>query len=696
MYKWTAFPFIRVALCLSTGIVGHSYFPGYWEALSPVWVAIGIICILCSAILVKWPVWKGASILLVITYLGGYLAMVADSSRSENHYAHHPYIDGFVGIITSDNTERDNHHRYEMAIKLLYEDGASIESQGKIYFYVSKDSSTKAPFQYGDVLAVNRSYFDVAPPKNPDEFNYKSYLEKQNIFAHAFVALEETKKIGFQPKSSLRQWAFSIRTGAKDQLERYIEDDRERSILTALLLGIKDYLDDDLQTAYASAGAMHVLAVSGLHVGIVFIMLSFLCKSWKDTKVGNIIFTIGSVLIIWLYALVTGFSPSVMRATTMFTVIIISSGLSRRANIYNSLGIAAIVLILFDPFMIYSVGFQLSFVAVLGIVILHPRLYHLIDFNTKVTDYIWSITCVSIAAQLATFPLSMLYFHQFPTYFLISNLVVIPAATVMLGAGIGMLLFGSIFDMLGQWIGFLLEKFVWIINEIITALQFLPKPIFDWLYFDALDTLLVYLILFFLVLTFIKYSYEFAVLTTIVTVLLFGWLYFKSYTQLDQKRITFYEIDDVTAIDLIAGNHAQLLLDNPEMGGKEVVSFQIDPSRLANGLPKSGETWADFRQSNLIKKDSTFDLLLWENIRIALIKDLSNHDISDTLVADYFYFNDPKSIVKVPLKSKAIILGTGFAYYDIRKAKELLSATNIPVHSLTQDGFWTLDLSTGY
>ncbi len=694
MYKWTAFPFIRLALCLSAGIIVCEHFPVLWESRFAITFSVIFIAIIFVT-LVKNQVLKGFILLSIVFYLGGLLNLFADDSSDPLHYIHHDRVDGFVGVIVSDNTERTNHHRYEMELKILNEQDSSFTTSGKIYFYVSKKSSSESAFQYGDVLTVDRGYFPVAPPKNPHEFNYQAYLEKHNIFSHAFVDLENIRKISFNPPNSLLQWALGIRSESKSMIEQFIPEYRERAILTALLLGIKDYLDNDIQTAYASAGAMHVLAVSGLHVGIVILIISLMFGKWKESKTGKIVYTLGTVTIIWIYALVTGFSPSVMRAATMFTVILLSSGFSKRANIYNSLGIAALALIIYNPYIIYAVGFQLSFAAVLGIVILHPKIYRLLEFQSTIVDYLWSITCVSIAAQVATFPLSMLYFHQFPTYFLISNLIVIPSAALMLGSGILMLLLGSLIPVVGVWIGYMLQWFTWLINEIILLLQHLPYPIFDWLYFDALDTVLVYLLLLFLILTFSKYSFESASMTFTVALILISWLHIKTFDRLDQKKLIFYEIDDLIAIDLIDGDQAQLLIDNEMMGGTEVVSFQIDPNRLANGLPKSSETWTTFQVSDLVQNGEYFDLLNWENVSITIFKNMEDQILLDSVKADVIYFKDRDAQITSISNDATVILGSGFNYYENRNVTTDLRKRNIVTHSLTQDGFWELDLNKG-
>ncbi|WP_421897365.1 ComEC/Rec2 family competence protein [Marinoscillum sp.] len=693
MFKWTAFPFIRISFFLSLGIILYDFHEGIWSGLPWLQIAVMFLLALVIPFWIRKPMLKGVIYLLLMVYMGGLMAMLADESAVTGHYSSFERVEGFAGVVISDQTERDHYHRYEVAISMVAQPDSLSPAHGKVFLYVKKTPYAGSHLQYGDVVAVDKNFFPVSGPKNPHEFDYRAYLKKQKIYAHAFADHSEIRKIGHEAPNSLLAQALRIRTYARQKIADWIPQQRERAILTALILGVKDYLDEDTTSAYAAAGAMHVLAVSGLHVGIVVMILSVIFQKWKETRWGNVVFTIGSVAIIWLYALVTGFTPSVMRASTMFTVIIVSSAFKQRANIYNSLGLAAFVLILYNPYVIYAVGFQLSFAAVIGIVVLHPRLYRLLDFSGRVPDYIWSITCVSIAAQVATFPLALLYFHQFPTYFLVSNLIVIPAAFLMLGGGISMLLIGSILPALGGLLGVVLQGFSWVVNELILGIKWLPYPIFDWLYFDPLDTIFTYLIMSFLVLAIWKYSYHYMVLACLVAMTLTVWLNVKSFEQGNQKRMVFYEIDGVTAIDLINGKEAVLLTDDFSEANRELIAFQVNPNRLASGLPKVDDSWQLMSNSEWVEVHSCFDLIEWDGVRVILMKHMEDYQLTHPLEADVIYFKDPQTILHEGLLPVMVLLGTGFNYYDTRSAKDKFGSMKIEARSLSQDGFLELDLN---
>ena len=686
MFKWGAFPFIRISLSLIAGVIvfnSSPWFWNYWEAVLPIFATLAFVISLIS----ENPLIKGIAMLSTIFYLGGALCVVSNDLDAGNHYTRYHRVNGFIGMISSDNTERAKYQRYEVKLKALKSGAVLKPVSGKILLYVKKDSSDEKNYRYGDVVSVGKRFFDVDGPKNPHEFNYRQYLINQDIYAHAFVKANDVELICPNQGNPVLKLAYAIRSAIKKQVSDHIDSPRERAIVYALLLGIKDYLDDETKLAYSSAGAMHVLAVSGLHVGIIFVMLSYIFRKWKAHPIGKFVFASLSIIVIWIYALITGFSPSVTRAVTMFTVIVISSAINRKANIYNSLGMAAFVLVAINPNIIYSVGFQLSFTAVIGIVAVHPRLYRLWKPGFLIMDYAWNVTCVSISAQIATFPLALLYFHQFPTYFLISNLVVIPAATVILATGIFMGILGFVHHGPASIVGQSLEWAVYVVNECIWALQDLPCPVVDRLYFDVPETILVYLIMLFALLGFAQPHFPSLAFGCCLLIMVFGRHHFKSVNQIRQQKIVFYEIDGVTAIDLIRGTDAKLLIDQHDEEQWKSISSKVDPNRLANGLDKAEGTNELFENSPLVYHHDQFDLIEWNGMKIVCLRKVGSH-LENSINADVIYFKRPDH-VNLAIEASTVILGNGFNRYKARQAEAQLKALGLEVHILSRDGYWS-------
>jgi competence protein ComEC len=256
-------------------------------------------------------------------------------------------------------------------------------------------------------------------------------IQARNIWFSVYLTNGNYLKTGHQVNRII-YLAEQVRDKLVSILTKVIREKEERSVISALTLGYRAEIGQDTMDYFASTGAMHVLSVSGLHVGLIYFILGFLLSFLKRGKAGKAIFACVLILFLWIYAFISGFSPSVQRATVMFSFVIIGNGLRRPVNIYNTLMASALLLVLLNPDVIFDIGFQLSYLAVFGIILIQPALYKLIDVTNPVTKWIWSLTTVSIAAQLTTFPLGLFYFNQFPNLFWLSNFIVIPATTLII------------------------------------------------------------------------------------------------------------------------------------------------------------------------------------------------------------------------------------------------------------------------
>jgi competence protein ComEC len=220
------------------------------------------------------------------------------------------------------------------------------------------------------------------------------------------------------------------------------------------------------------------LAVSGLHVGIVFYLVSLVFGFLRHNRKGRLLFMLISISILWSYAFITGLSPSVMRAATMFSIFAIGENLNRRSNIYNSMAASAFILLLINPNNLFDIGFQLSYAAVFGIVFLQPKLEKLFFIKNRILRFFWMLITVSISAQIATFPITSYYFGQFPTYFWITNTFVIPAVMVLIPLGI-LLLFVSSIPVVSSILAIMLNVIIKITYFLLSTINHLPLSVFD-------------------------------------------------------------------------------------------------------------------------------------------------------------------------------------------------------------------------
>lgn len=336
---------------------------------------------------------------------------------------------------------------------------------GKILVNIQKDSINNL-LEIDTGLLVGTSFKNIREPLNPYSFNYKKYLKNHqiyhqiNLYKHEFLVSKKTN-------STLRGLAAKIRNDIIKSLKKNEFKKDELAVITALLLGQRNSITKDLLQSYISAGAIHILAVSGLHIGIILLLLMFICKPIHNFKNGKFIAAVIIVLILWVYAVIAGLSASVVRAVTMFTVLTIGLQLNRRSNIYNSLIVSIFILLLFNPYYLFEVGFQLSYLAVFAIVWIQPKLYSIWKPKLWLPTKIWQLFTVSIAAQIGVLPLSLYYFHQFPGLFFMSNLIIIPFLGIILLVGIIVILL-SVFEILPQFIGDFYSYVIYAMNNFVS------------------------------------------------------------------------------------------------------------------------------------------------------------------------------------------------------------------------------------
>ena len=329
---------------------------------------------------------------------------------------------------------------------------ATATDGSQLLLYLQRDSLPMP--EIGDVLLVQTR---VERGDTLGTFDYGHYLRMQGIVGSAWAHRRNWQVIGHQPIGGLRAIAERCQRRLH---QRYIAmgiHEPELGILSALTLGYREELDKGVQQSFSASGAMHILAVSGLHTGIVWGMIVWLltlgglAKPLYDQRVWQCVLSILTLLALWVYAFVTGLSPSVMRSVLMVTVVEIGWIFQRDTVSINTLAAAAVIILIIDPLALWSVSFQLSFAAVAALLVVGKWLEQHIVIYGKVWRYIGGLLLVALAAQIGTLPLTLHYFGQTSNYFALTNLVVIPAAFILLVLGIGTLAMS--WCVVGEWLG---------------------------------------------------------------------------------------------------------------------------------------------------------------------------------------------------------------------------------------------------
>ena len=444
--------------------------------------------------------------------------------------------------------------------------------QGTVLLYFKKDSAS-AKLKHGQEILLRSKLERVKGMGNPNEFNYTRYLRFNNISFRGYVKSDSWQVLS-PGEFSFTGWFLDVRSNLIGVLKQSGLHGNELSVASALILGFRAELDRELMTAYAGAGATHVLAVSGLHVGIVYVILNFVLSFLLRFKYGRIMRTILVVIILCSYAALTGLSPSVFRAATMFTFVAIGSAIDRNTNIFNTLAASAFCLILYEPMIIMQVGFQLSYAAVIGIVLIQPRLFKLLTFENRFLDWAWSITCVSVAAQIATFPLGLLYFHQFPNLFLVSNLLVIPAAAGILYLGFSLFI-ASLWKPTLMFFGFLLETLISLLNQVVVWIEQIPYSVLSGIDISLVEAIIIYLIIaggLVFVIREKRYSFYFSLSLSVLFMCL---QILEVYEQKKQQFAVIYNVKQETAIAFINGTEVTFLTSEKLWTNDQAMLFHV-------------------------------------------------------------------------------------------------------------------------
>lgn len=538
MISWPLFPFVRLTPALLLGIVAFLYCGENAPDLLP-WLIGGTGLYVGTAFYAARRPQPAATdaagllALLVIILAGFVLTQQRTESRRADHLGHFTRaIEAYEATVDDYPATRTNTFATTLRVRRIRVQGRWQTATGGIRISLPR-AATAAP-QYGQVWLVRGHPDWSKPPLNPGEFDYRRYLEYQQVYHQQFLHPDQYRVLGMAPGSLLRALSYRAARVLDGVFRHYIHRPREYALASALVLGIKDDIDDETKQAYASTGTTHIMAVSGLQVGLLFGALTWLLKRLFGAARGFRWWSAGlGLAVIWSYAFVTGLSASVLRATVMFSFIIVARAWGRQSSIFNTLALAAFALLVYDPYLVADVGFQLSFLAVLSIVYLQPRIAHLLDasawFDNQRRPWqprpvqalwrggawaaaaTWQATALSLAAQVATFPLGLYYFHQFPLSFLFSNLVAVPISSAAVYVGLVLLavkgllaLAGTVLpvgvnqvlDYLPQCVALVFEKLIWFFNEYIFWIgRLMPRALVAGIHITALQTVLIFALL---------------------------------------------------------------------------------------------------------------------------------------------------------------------------------------------------------
>ncbi|WP_428331119.1 ComEC/Rec2 family competence protein [Mucilaginibacter sp.] len=534
----------------------------FLNALIVVFICLGGLFIALNLFYKKLNIyknrWLGGALITFILFLFGCIHIIKYTElNNDQHFAKTP-AQFLVVKISNEPNLKNGILRFTANVEQSINGTKKLNTNGTLLISIKDSAANK--LYYGDELLIPAKYNAINPPFNPAEFNYKKYLANQNIHYQAFLYSKQFVVLETDMGNPIISYSLRLRQHFVEKFKQNMRDTNAIAVASTLILGYKADLSNDILQAYSKTGTVHVLSVSGAHVAIFYILLNLALSFLNRFKYGRLLKAVIIILLIGYYALLTGFSPAVCRAAVMISMAVIGKTYSRYINTLNILAFSAFVLLIYDPFYITDVGFQLSYLAVFGLIIFQPVVYKWLVFKNKWADKLWALCSVSIAAQVITFPLSAYYFHQFPVYFLISNLFIIIPSAIIMYSGMAYLLLPQM-PIISKWIAYILEQTILLMNKFLTIVEHIPYASIGKIWLNTSEYLLLYIIIICLFYFLYDKKLWLIKLSLVCILLLCISLSIKRVYKAATNSMAFLNLNKHKAIIFIHGNNAAVLTD---------------------------------------------------------------------------------------------------------------------------------------
>ena len=468
--------------------ISCQFYTDYWNN--------GIVISACILIFLSLTAyWQRKTLFFVFItwitfFLTGMILVYENDTTNHTNYFEKNLKNTSKVILAIDKVLKPGNYHHKYVADVVQVD--SKKTIGHVLLNIEKDS-TPLLFHTGDLVFLKNKFQDIKSSLNPHQFNYKNYLAKQGIYQQVYATKQELLLLD-QTSTSFLGFIAALRLKIQQSLIQYDFSEDELAVMNALLLGQRQEISKELSDNYSKAGAIHILAVSGLHVGIILLILSFVLKPLERVNKGKLIKLVLVIIFLWFFAVLAGMSASVTRAVTMFSAIALGQFFNKRNAVEHSLIFSMFIILLWKPLFLFDVGFQLSYTAVFGIIWVQPVLYQLWKPTFFIVDKGWQLISVSVAAQLGVLPISLFYFHQFPGLFFISNLIIIPFLGVILGLGLVVLVLSYV-SILPVFLEGFYGDVISILNKVVTFVARQEKFLFSEISFSVIKMIFFYLLI---------------------------------------------------------------------------------------------------------------------------------------------------------------------------------------------------------
>ncbi|MEO5946561.1 MAG: ComEC/Rec2 family competence protein [Chitinophagaceae bacterium] len=685
---WKKTPFLKLLLSMAIGIVVQWRFQFSITLLSIVF-AIAIISLLCFFIIPFFNRFRLAFVnglftgLLFFTF--GALLVWQEDIRNNQQWLGNFYQpkSGLVVTIDEPPIEKTKSIKANATIQYLLQNDSTIPVKGKIIIYFKKDSALN--LQYGTQLIFKKSLQEIKNSGNPGGFDYKRFCLFKGITHQVYLKPEEFEILQGEKQSWFRAFIYNTRQKVLNILRNNIQTKKELGLAEALLIGYKDDLEQSLVQSYTNTGVVHIIAISGLHLGLIYWLLSMLLKPLQKRKKTRWLRPVLIITGLWLFSLLAGAQPSILRSALMFTCIVVGDSLARKPSIFNTMAVSAFILLCINPYFLWDVGFQLSYAAVLSIIIFMRPVYNWFYIKNKLLDFIWKLNAVTIAAQVLTVPLSIYHFHQFPNLFILTNFLAVPLSSVILLGEIFLCVI-SFIPAVALLFGKLLTSLIWIMNTYIEKIETINFSLWDSLHINIWQTLL--LLLFTVGLTYWLLERSVTGLKLGLIALL-GFVMIRSVSFIEsnqQEKIIVYNVPQKTAIDFVDGRKYHFVGDSDLIADDFSRNFHLKPSRILYRISDVPSLDQFAMVDNYIAYKGNSILLMNETINYSPIEPMPEIDLLVISKNPKLYMTTLVKSVKI----KQVVFDGSVPAWKTQYWKKDCDSLKIPWHDVATSGAFVM------
>ena len=678
---------------MAIGIVTQWYFPIpiFWLLVLLSVCLLNFFCfyILSIPLRYKFRYVQSVMLLCIIMIIGMMLTWNKNLHHHENWYGHFYKKEQAILVrIDEPLTEKEKTYKTIISVKKLVLNDSNISTYGNILVYFKKGKKS-SNLKYGDIIWIKKPLQNIVNSGNPGSFNNQQYQSFQQIYHQVYLTEKDYIKTDKNEANKLKKTVFQLRDFTLKVLKQNLSNKNGiLGIAEALLIGYKNDLDSNLTQAYSKAGVVHIIAISGLHLGLIYGMLLWILNRIPLVHKNEWIKALLLLSCLWMFSLMTGASASVLRSAVMFTCIIIGNVMNRKASIYNSLAASAFLLLCYNPYLLWDVGFQLSYLAIIGIVWLQKPIQNLFSPKNIILLKIWEMSSITIAAQIITFPICIYYFHQFPNLFLLSNLIAVPLSTIILFAEIFLVIFYK-FSFLAKLISIFISNAIEFLNESIIQINKIPFSIWDNIYANAWSTIFLYGFVVFGLCWILQHHKHFFKLSLFCSLLFFGNHAYAEINALQQHHLIIYNNTNHLSIDYIHKNKYQFLGEEAINHNEKTLSFLLNPSRISY---RANQLLGENKPLNFYKH--VYDL---QNKKLMIMdsavyfKPIEHKINIDVLVISKNIRINIKELLST-IEPKLIVFDASNSLWKITKWKKECEALNLRCFSIKDQGALVMNL----